>query len=178
MFVHWSAPIGFFVFFGFAVRPVGWLLLAAIILMHEWGHAALVRRFGLYVQSITLTGTGGECAWAGHATPPQRAMIAWGGVLGQLPALVLGLIASALLPPKAHPLLLEVTTTLVAINVMLIGFNLLPVPGLDGWQAWRLFAPANLKILWRSSQLSAKRTRAQELEQEMRDLIKKRNRQN
>jgi Zn-dependent protease len=172
--IHWSAPIGFLLFFGFQVRPVGWLVLAAILLIHEWGHAVLVRRFGLMVYSIVLTGTGGECTWAGHARPTERAIIAWGGVLGQLPLLLVGLAGSALLHAKSPVLLLEATSTLVSVNLMLIGFNLLPIPGLDGWQAWRLFAPSNLRGLGTSARRVFLRRRARELEQEMADLIRNR----
>jgi Zn-dependent protease len=136
----------------------------------------LVRRFGLVVYSITLTGTGGECTWAGHTTPIRRAIIAWGGVLGQLPALLVGLVLSAVLPVKAPVLLLEATSTLVAVNVMLIAFNLLPIPALDGWHAWRLFAPSNLRGLATSVRHLFLRRRARELEQEMADLVRKRNR--
>ncbi len=176
MSIHWSAPIGFLLFFGFQIRPVGWLILAMIILMHEWGHAVLVRRFRLVVYSIVLTGTGGECTWAGHATPSQRALIAWGGVLGQIPSLLVGLALSAILPAKAPALVLEAMSTLVSVNVMLIAFNLLPIPGLDGWQAWRLFAPSNLKGFGANVRRIFLRRRARELEQEMRDLVKNRNR--
>jgi Zn-dependent protease len=119
--VHWSAPIGFLLFFGFQVRPVGWLVLAAIILMHEWGHAVMVRRFRLVVYSIVLTGMGGECTWAGNATKAERAIIAWGGVLGQVPALLVGLAATALLPHRAPVLLVEAASTLVSVNLMLMG---------------------------------------------------------
>jgi stage IV sporulation protein FB len=174
--IHWSAPIGFLLFFGFQLRPVGWLLLAAIILMHEAGHAFLVRRFRLVVYSIVLTGTGGECTWAGHATPVQRAIIAWGGVLAQVPLLLLGLALGALLPAKAPALLVEATTTLVAVNVMLIGFNLLPIPMLDGWHAWRVFAPSNVRGLWTTIRRAFLRRRLRELEEEMAALVRKRNR--
>jgi Zn-dependent protease len=172
--IHWSAPIGFLLFFSFQFRPVGWLVLAAIILIHEAGHAFLVRRFRLVVYSIVLTGTGGECTWAGHATPAQRAIIAWGGVLAQVPLLLIGLALDALLPPKAPALVMEAATTLVSVNVMLIAFNLLPIPGLDGWQAWRIFAPSNLGSSWTTIRRAFLRKRARELEDEMAQLVRNR----
>ncbi len=174
MSIHWSAPIGFLLFFGFQFRLVGWLVLAAIILIHEAGHAFLVRRFSLVVYSIVLTGTGGECTWAGHATPTQRAIIAWGGVLAQVPLLLLGLALGALLPPKAPALVVEAETTLVSVNVMLIAFNLLPIPALDGWHAWRVFAPSNIGSLWTTIRRASLRKRARELEDEMAQLVRNR----
>jgi hypothetical protein len=57
-----------------------------------------------------------------------------------------------------------------------MAINLLPIPGLDGWQAWRLFAPSNLGGLGTSIKRIFLRSRARELEQEMRDLVKNRNR--
>ena len=176
MSIHWSAPIGFFVFFGFSVRPVGWLILAALILMHEWGHAAMVRRFGLFVHSIVLTGAGGECAWGGQATATERALIAWGGVFGQIPALLLGFALAAILPAKAPPLLAEAVTTLVEVNVMIMVFNLLPIPGLDGWEAWRLFAPSSLKGVGASLRRQSMHARRRKIERDLEDLLKKRNR--
>ena len=146
MSIHWSAPIGFLLFFSFQFRPVGWLLLAAIILIHEAGHALLVRRFRLVVYSIVLTGTGGECTWAGHSTPTQRAIIAWGGVLAQVPLLLIGLALGAVLPPKAPTLAIEAATTLVSVNVMLIAFNLLPIPPLDGSHVMKYLLPRPLAI--------------------------------
>ena len=89
---------------------------------------------------------------------------------------LLGLALGALLPPKAPALLVEVTTTLVAVNVMLIGFNLLPIPALDGWQAWRVFAPSNLRGLGTTIRRAFLRKRARELEEEMAELVRKRNR--
>src|SRR4051812_42113371 len=86
VFLHWSTPLGFLIFVGF--RPASWLALTALILAHEWGHAVLIRRYGLRVEAIYVRGTGGECTSTGQASPLQRALIAWGGVLGQVPCLI------------------------------------------------------------------------------------------
>jgi len=172
--VHWTTPVGFLIFFGFTIRPVAWLLFAGLILMHEWGHAVLGRRAGLHVQSIRLQGNGGECVLAGAPSPLDRAIIAWGGVLGQVPGLLLGLGLSRVLGPAPHPLLGEATATLVVINLYMMGFNLLPIPGLDGWQAWRLFAPGNLRGLFQRARKRGLRARARQIERELEEVRRKR----
>lgn len=174
VYIHWTAPLGFLIFFGFAIRPVAWILFAALILMHEQGHAILGRRAGLHVQSIHLQGNGGECLMAGYPTPRNRAIIAWGGVLGQMPGLLLGLVLSAVFGSNPHPLIAEATTTLVYINAMVMGLNLLPIPGLDGWHAWRLFAPANLRTLMRRSRSRWLRDKAWKIERNLDEIRRRR----
>lgn len=59
---HWSAPLGAFAFTGFQLSPAlwaGWLLLVVI---HELGHAALVRRFGHQVVAVRVHAFGGDCS--------------------------------------------------------------------------------------------------------------------
>lgn len=173
VFLHWSTPLGFLLFVGF--RPVSWFALTALILAHEWGHAALIRRCGLRVDAIYVLGTGGECTYTGQPSPLQRALIAWGGVLGQLPGLILGLLGRALLPPSAPTAVLETAVTLVDINLFLIGLNLLPIPPLDGWHAWRLFAPSNLRALVRRrGTRQALHEQARAIERELAELEKRR----
>ena len=54
-----------------------------LILIHEMGHAVLVRRVGLHAVSIDVHGFGGQCRYAGYPDPLQRSIVAWGGVLAQ-----------------------------------------------------------------------------------------------
>jgi len=87
---------------------------------------------------------------------------------------VVGLALSALLGPRAHPLLLEAAATLVEINLLLMVVNLLPLPGLDGYHAWRLFAPSNLSALFRRSRSRWLRERARQLERKLNEMKWKR----
>src|SRR4051812_43653708 len=90
--IHWSTPLGALVFGGFSFDPprlAGAVAgFVSVVLVHELGHAALVRAYGLQVDSISIHVAGGECRWSGHSTPRQAAVIAWGGVLAQAVLLV------------------------------------------------------------------------------------------
>lgn len=137
--VHWSTPGGLFVFGGLTLSPLLWIVIVGTTLVHELGHALLVRRFRLTVVSIDLHGLGGTCRWVGPATPLQAAMIAWGGVLAQLVVM-----AAALAFP--HP----IASLVVAVNAYLIALNLLPFEPFDGGRAWALFHRSNLAKIFKA----------------------------
>jgi Zn-dependent protease len=135
--LHWSVLVGLFVFSGLRIDPVGWVGVLGLILAHEIGHALVVRWAGGRATAIELTGFGGLCRWEGDVSPIGRAAIAWGGIWAQL--LVLGVATAweATSEPGSYAAfrLLSIATF---SNVWMIGFNLLPVPPLDGAEAWRL----------------------------------------
>lgn len=136
--LHWTLPIGLFIFTGLVPgAAVGYV---AIILLHEVGHALLVRRAGLRVGSLSLYGFGGECQYFGQPTPLERSVIAWGGVLAQL-ALLFAADAGLRLGgvPRDH-FSRELTATVAGEpNAIILAINLLPIGRLDGREAWRLF---------------------------------------
>lgn len=136
--LHWSVLLGLLVFSGFRFDPVGWLGVLGLILVHEAGHALVVKRAGGRATAIELTGFGGLCRWEGDVSPTGRAAIAWGGVWGQLVVLAVAVSLGALgvQPESAFGWrLLSIATD---SNVWMIAFNLLPVSPLDGAEAWRL----------------------------------------
>jgi Zn-dependent protease len=165
VYVHWTAPIGCLLFFQLDVRPVAWACFFALIFLHERGHAVIARALRVQPTSILIHGFGGECAVAGTMTKVGRAQLAWGGVLGQIPALVVGLLLMQL--PRGGPLVEEAAATLVYVNAYVAIINLLPIPMFDGWQAWRLFAPENLATMFRAWRRGAKRARLREIEREL-----------
>lgn len=147
--LHWSLPIAAFVWSGLRVDLVGWVGFVVLVLVHELGHAAMVWRIGDRVTGIQLHAFGGSCSWAGDPTQAERALVAWGGVLAQG---VVWLIASLffwVFEPKGA-LLQQIAYLLTTENLELALFNLIPIPPLDGYEAWKL-----LPTLWRSrSELS------------------------
>lgn len=147
--LHWSAPLGAFAFCGFSFVPGAWGAFLLLILMHELGHAFLVRRFGLALVSVDVHGLGGLCQWSGTTTPTRRALIAWGGVFGQAILLVIGLVLRSALPSPHNMYLDQALGCLVMTNLMMMGINLLPIPGFDGAEAWRLFGRNALGGWWR-----------------------------
>lgn len=135
--VHFTVPIGLAIMSRFTFAPGFWLGFLLVILVHELGHAVLVRSRGLRVVGIDLTGFGGVCK---HTAGTERdtIVIAWGGVLGQL---VLGLLAFGLrsvLFARLGDFGLELYLALTEYSAVLAAINLMPLPGLDGGYAWRI----------------------------------------
>jgi len=147
--IHWTTPIGAFAFCGFAFVPAAWAAFVVLILIHEIGHAAFVRGFRLHLQSVDVHGIGGVCHYSGTTTPIRRALVAWGGVLGQAVLLAIALIARLFLPPTAAPWVAQVFYALIWTNLYIMAINLIPVPGFDGAEAWKLFGQNGLKAWWR-----------------------------
>jgi stage IV sporulation protein FB len=154
--VHWSTPL-IAVIAGGAYHPFVALAYLLVIVIHELGHAFFARRFGLHVVSIDVHGFGGVCRWSGSTTPVRHAIIAWGGIVFQL---VLG---AACMLYKNEPFLGMV----FGVNLLLMIVNALPIPGLDGWEAWPLFHPRNVRSLFVRRRRAALRSRADELEAEL-----------
>jgi Zn-dependent protease len=156
--VHWTAPLGAFMFCGFRLAPVAWAAFVVLILIHEIGHALWVRSARLHLESIDVHGLGGVCRYYGTTTPVRRALIAWGGVLAQAVLLAIAFVLSRVLPHPASPDVQaimndQVWDTFIRVNLMLIAFNLLPIPGFDGVEAWKLFGKNGLRAWWRERAL-------------------------
>jgi Zn-dependent protease len=144
LFVHFTVPM-------FAVAAIAlqsWDLPAAlgcasgilaIVLVHERGHAALVRAFGQRVTAITLYGWGGECAFtAGTLTRLHQTAIAWGGVVAQLVAAAIALSLARLNCLPARGYFGTFAAMLIVPNLCVAAINLIPRAPLDGADAWRL----------------------------------------
>jgi Zn-dependent protease len=136
--IHWTMPLGALLFGGLRFAPAFWVGFLLLLLVHELGHAALVRKYGHRVLSVDITGFGGLCRWSGWASPNQRGVIAWGGVLAQAALLVVVLAALLVVGLPSTWFGAELVSVLVWTNLWLIGLNLLPFPPLDGAEAWPL----------------------------------------
>ncbi|MGZ4186743.1 MAG: site-2 protease family protein [Solirubrobacteraceae bacterium] len=121
------------------------LLLFASILAHEFGHALVARRRGVTIEEIDLWLLGGVARMSGRpktagdelrfalAGPAVTAVIA--GIFGAL----------ALVLPTSSPAALRAVVGYQAeINLLILGFNLVPAFPLDGGRAARA-------LLWRRS---------------------------
>jgi stage IV sporulation protein FB len=147
--LHWSVvPVGL-VLSRFRWSPGFFVAYPCLVLVHELGHAAVVRRLGHRVVAVEASGLGGVCNWSGNATPFEEALIAWGGVLAQLALLAGTLVWLRIFPPSSW-FGLEVAGTFTDANLWLVALNLVPIPPLDGARAWSIFSayrergPANL----------------------------------
>ena len=136
--LHFRIAIGLLVFGGFRWSPGFFVAYPCLILLHELGHAVLVRRCGHRVVGIEVTGLGGACHWSGNASPLEEALIAWGGVLAQLALFGATALWSTFVPPSSS-FGWQVVATFTHTNLWLVAINLLPIPPLDGARAWGVF---------------------------------------
>jgi Zn-dependent protease len=149
--VHWSALLGMFLFSGAHFAPAHWLAWLLIVLVHEMGHAVLVRRYRLRVLGIVVHGIGGECVYVG-TTDERRSIIAWGGVLGQLALFAVAAAARELDALPRTMFIWQLTSALLVPNLFTAALNLIPLEPLDGARAWRLFPQ-----VWRERRRAAER---------------------
>lgn len=136
--IHLSIFLLFFFVGGSRFAPGAWLGITLLILLHELGHAALFKRYRLPISHISIHGLGGSCAAYGTPTPWQSSVIAWGGVAVQLVLVVLLSLYDTLLGLPGFPYADEFFYVLINVNALLIVLNLLPLPFLDGGEAWKL----------------------------------------
>ena len=139
--LHWSLLLGLAVLGGFRFAPGIWAGYFVIVLVHEMGHAVLVRRMKLDVVDIRMHALGGLCTYRGDITPYKNAVVAWGGVLGQAILFVLAQAALRLGGSSIGGIYgFQFLMVLGGpINIAIIVLNLIPMPPFDGAEAWRLF---------------------------------------
>ncbi len=117
-------------------------VVLSAVLVHELGHALVARRHGLRTLAITLTPVGGvaslEAGAQGGAVSARAALaIAAAGPLANLGCGVLVLPFALLLPVPA-------TEDIVATNLILGAFNLVPAFPLDGGRILRTLLEPSL----------------------------------
>lgn len=136
--LHWTVPLGIVVFTGLRFAPGAWLAFVLIILVHELGHAAAVAYARLRVTSVDVLGFGGLCHWSGDASQRQRVLIAWGGVLAQALLAAVTFASVLALGHPSSPFAANLVEAFLRPNLGLILVNLLPVPPLNGVEAWEI----------------------------------------
>jgi Zn-dependent protease/CBS domain-containing protein len=146
-----------------AASGVGFMvLLFASVLLHELGHAAAARRYGIATPDITLLPIGGVARIARIPRQPrQELVIALGG-----PAVTLAIIitlwvivALAGMAPRliAAPgeSLAELAVQLMEANAALLVFNLLPAFPMDGGRVLRALLAMRMDYL-RATRIAAR----------------------
>ena len=115
------------------------VLFLASLLAHELAHAAVARRNGVDVQSITLWLLGGVAQLKGEPrSPGSDFRIAVVGPLTSLVAsLLFGVFAAAAVMLDADRMVTGLLAYLAATNIVLAVFNLLPAAPLDGGRVLR-----------------------------------------
>ncbi len=119
------------------------LLLFLSILLHEFGHAIVARHHGIEVEEIDLWLLGGVSKMHDEAHDPDdelRYALAGPGVTAII-AIVFGAISLAL-PASTSSVVRALVDYQLLVNVLILGFNLLPAFPLDGGRVLR-------SLLWR-----------------------------
>jgi stage IV sporulation protein FB len=141
--LHWTLPLCALLAGRLEFVPALWLGFLLLVLIHEAGHALVVRLTGHEVLAIDVIGIGGLCRWDGEATPMQRSMIAWGGVWAQMALWVATQAVILAVGAPTTSFWAQMATAFTSVNVWIMLVNLLPIPPLDGAEAWPLFG-----MLW------------------------------
>ena len=137
-----------------------------IVVLHELGHALAAKRYGIKTQDITLLPIGGVARLERiPEEPKQELVVALAGpavnvVLALLCALILGILINFTMPldlllsgrfwasllsgrvhvssmSAASSFLLHMLLQLLIVNVVMVGFNLLPAFPMDGGRVLR-----------------------------------------
>ena len=148
----------FFVFVGFlglmytlsagivvAVQVVFFLMLVFIcVLLHEYGHCLTAKHYGVHVQNITLTPLGGVASIAPISNPDVELRVT---IAGPLVNFVIALLLLPLAVVASYLWNMHLFMYLVAANVVLMLFNLVPAFPMDGGRILRATLAKRMSLL-------------------------------
>ncbi|HZZ94862.1 MAG TPA: hypothetical protein VFE23_20040 [Usitatibacter sp.] len=146
--MHWTVLFVFvwlyLIFFDLAVTAIASVAFFALLVIHELGHVAVMRRRRIAVTEIRFYGLHGRTV-PSHAAPRDEMAIAWGGVGAQFLVLMAALAVRYLLPGSVllsipGVLLGPVLFVFIQLNLVLMIIALLPIGPFDGHAAWQVFA--------------------------------------
>ncbi|MDP8905196.1 MAG: site-2 protease family protein [Chloroflexota bacterium] len=118
------------------------VFLFVSVLIHELAHSFMALARGLAARSITLFIFGGVSNLGGEAKEPSTEF--WVAIVGPLTSFVLAAISAIVLATVPEPRVELVAYYLVAINLILGAFNLVPGFPLDGGRVLR-------SIVWKAT---------------------------
>lgn len=140
VYLHWTfaAALAAALLSGGADRLLYAIAAFTFVLIHEYAHALMARRYGLPTTDITLHYFGGAAAIKlQDATPKQEANVALAGpaINFVIAAALIGL--AFLIAPMVTPSVLEAMYKLIFLNTIIAVFNLIPIFPLDGGRILR-----------------------------------------
>ena len=165
--IHWTflLLVGWILFsrlgagagIGAALLTLGFVMAVfGCVLLHECGHALAARRYGIGTRDITLLPIGGLARLDRMPEEPGRELvvaiagplvnvaIAIGLAVGLLAARGMGGLIAMGEPDAANPLQGRFLESLLAVNILLVAFNLLPAFPMDGGRVLRAILATRL----------------------------------
>lgn len=141
--MHWTVLIAFawlyLFFWDLFATVIASAAFFALLVAHESGHVAVLRKRKIPVERIELFGIHGRTSH-GWASGTDEILIAWGGVGAQLAVLLISLVISYALERLASPLVWIVAGPILFVftklNIFLMVVALLPIGPFDGHNAW------------------------------------------
>lgn len=138
------------------------LLVFAVVLLHEYGHALAARRYGIGTRDITLLPIGGVARLERMPREPRQELVVAlaGPAVNVALALVLWLALRAagtpdpVAPADERFLSRTLAERLLSVNVWLAAFNLIPAFPMDGGRVLRAV------LAWRGGDYAAATVRA------------------
>lgn len=138
---HWSIFPAMVILGGLKFQPALYVSFFALVLIHEIGHALIVKAYSLENHELIVHGLGGACIWSGSATQKQISIISWGGVIAQLSVLIIFLILPNFFALPPYDYIDQIFRTFIGTNLFIMIFNLIPYDPMDGAEAWKIFSP-------------------------------------
>lgn len=141
--LHWTVLFVFvwlyFFFRDFLATVIASVAFFGLLVVHELGHAAMLRWKKIEVERITFFGLHGstEYSWASAA---NEILIAWGGVAAQLVLLLVALAVSFVPGISSTPIVATIAVPVlfvfIQVNIFMMVVALLPIGPFDGRRAW------------------------------------------
>ena len=141
--MHWTVLIVFvwlyLFFWDLIATAIASAAFFSLLVAHEFGHVAVLRRRKIPVERIELNGIHGKTSH-GWASPSDEILVAWGGVGAQLAILLLAVAARYTIDLRAHLVVALIAGPIlfvfIQLNILLMIVALLPIGPFDGRKAW------------------------------------------
>ena len=117
--------------------PMVVVALLLVLIVHELGHLWFASRLGLKSLKIDLYPLGGVCYHESANSEYEDNIVAWGGVVAQAIIFIPALSISFFWGDSLPNIVKESLYYLGFYNLLIAGFNLIPIEPFDGAKCWK-----------------------------------------